>query len=46
MGLPFAHAPVFESQGELRLTTGLHQVTEEMTIAGITEEDIVGVTRL
>ena len=46
MALPFAYAPVLQTQAESGLPARLHQIAEVMAVAGITEEDIVGIAHL
>ena len=46
MALPLAYAPVFQTEAQVCLSACLHQVTEIMAVAGITEEDIVGISHL
>ena len=43
MRFPFAHTPVFDAEAEVFLAAGLHQVAEEMAVAGIAPEDVVGI---
>ena len=46
MTLPFTYAPVFQTEREVGLSASLHQIAEVMAVAGITEEDVVGIAHL
>ena len=44
MTLPFAYTPVLQAQAELGLSARLQQIAKVVAVAGIAEEDIVGIT--
>ena len=44
VGLPFAHTPVFELELEVGLSARLHEVAEEVSVACVTPEHVVGVS--
>jgi len=44
MALPFANTPIFQSQGDVFLSLGLHQVAEVVAVVCITPETVVGVS--